>query len=79
MKTAQEFIAEYQKLSLEEKQIVAYYVISNDNEDFPEENYSPEDAAKICKSVEEADQGINVSPELEGNEAIAYLQRLRRA
>lgn len=60
MKTAQEFIAEYQKLPLEEKQMVVDYVISTEIEVFPEEDYSPDDIAKILKSGEEAERGINV-------------------
>jgi len=78
MKTAEEVIVIIQELPPEEREKVAEYLNASE-EQFMEEDYSPEDAAKILKSVEEADRGINVSPELEGDEAIAYLQRLRRA
>lgn len=79
MKTALELIAEYKVLPPEEKRIVVDYVNSAENEVYPEEEYSPEDIAKILKSGEEAERGINVSYALEGEGVIAHLQRLRRA
>ncbi|MEW6237181.1 MAG: hypothetical protein AB1656_17500 [Candidatus Omnitrophota bacterium] len=60
MKTAQEFIAEYQKLPLEEKQIVADYVIAAEDEVFKVTQYSEEDLALLDQRYEEAKKGINV-------------------
>ena len=64
MKTAEEVLAIIRELPPEERQKIAEYM-NADEEKFLEENYSPEDVAKILKSGEEAERGINVSPELE--------------
>jgi len=77
MKTAEEIILEIKELSPDERQKVAEYIYSD--EEFPEENYSPEDMALLDQDEEEYRQGINISPELEGDEAIAYLERLRQS
>ena len=77
MKTAQDVIMEIQELPPEEKQIVVDFVASIQEEEFFEENYSPEDIAKILQAGELAEKGIGVSPELEGEEAVHYLKKLR--
>ncbi len=76
MKTGAQFITEFEKLAPEEKQIVVDYVVSSGDGIFKETDYSPEIMAEIEHDLEEARQGINVSPELEGEEAVNYLRRL---
>ena len=78
MKTAEELILEFQELPFQEQQKVADYLYSWDH-DFPIEQYSDEDTAKILKAGEDAENGIGVSPELEGDEAINFLRTLRKA
>ncbi len=79
MKTAEEIILEIKELSREERKKVADYLQSEENDDFQEEHYSPEDISRILKAGEEAEKGIGVSPELEGEEAVDYLRKLRNA
>ena len=69
MKTAEDAIAVIQELPPEEQQKVADYLTSGEEEYIEEENYSPEDIAKILKSGEEARQGINVETFSSMNEA----------
>ncbi|MEW6237002.1 MAG: hypothetical protein AB1656_16580 [Candidatus Omnitrophota bacterium] len=78
MKTAEEIISEIKELSPEERRIVVDFVESQKEESFIITRYSPEDMAKLDQDQEEARQGINISPELEGDEAIAYLEKLRQ-
>ncbi len=79
MKTGAQFITAFEKLAPEEKQIVVDYVVSNGKEIFKETRYSPEIMDEIEHDLVEARQGINVSPELEGEQAVNYLKRLRQA
>lgn len=60
-------------MPLQEQQKVADYFYTWDT-DFPSEQYSDEDTAKIIKAGEDAENGIGVSPELEGEEAINFLR-----
>ncbi len=59
MKTAEEIILEIQELPVEERQKVADFLHAED-EEFLEENYSPEDTAKILQAGEEAERGMNI-------------------
>jgi len=56
---------------------VDFLVKAFDEEYVEEENYSPEDIAKLDRLQAEAEKGINMSPELEGEEITNYLDRLR--
>ena len=76
---AQDSIQEIEKLPPEEKQIVVDYVVSAEEEEFLEENYSPEDLVKLDRIQDEIEKGVNMSPELEGEEAVNYLRKLRKA
>ena len=92
MKTAEEVIMDFQELAHDQQEKVVQFVISVkeqeetnvlnkalEEEYIQEENYSPEDMAKILKSGEEAEQGINMSGPFAGEEAINHLRRLRKA
>jgi hypothetical protein len=79
VKTGAQLITEFEKLAPEEKQIVVDYVVSNGEEVFKETCYSSKIMDEIEHDLEEARQGINVSPELESEEAVNYLKRLRQA
>ena len=92
MKTAEEVIMDFQELAHDQQEKVVQFVISVkeqeetnvlnkalEEEYIQEENYSPEDMAKILKSGEEAERGINVSGPFAGEEAINHLRRLRKA
>jgi predicted nucleotidyltransferase len=74
MKTAQEFITEYQKLPLEEKQIVVDYVISTEEEFFKVTHYSESDLALLDQRYEEAQKGINIERYSSMEEAIKSLR-----
>ncbi len=80
METAAEYIEGFKKLAPDQKQIVIEFVASTEEEEeyIEEENYSPEDIAKILKAGEEAKQGINMSGPFVGKEANEHLQRLMR-
>ncbi|MBZ0255920.1 hypothetical protein K8I31_07645 [bacterium] len=59
MKTAEEVIQLIQELPEDERKKVKEFVSASEDE-FLEENYSPEDVAKILKAGAEAEKGINV-------------------
>ncbi len=75
--TAYEIIKEIEKLPLKEKQIVVDYLDSMEDV-FQQTHYSVEDMAKLDQAQEEAHNGINVSPEMDEEEAIEYLRKLRQ-
>ncbi len=79
MMTAEEVIVIIRELPPEEQEKVADYLNAGEEEYVEEENYSPEDMAKIDHDLEEAKRGINVSPTLRGKEAVAYLRQFRKA
>ncbi len=73
MKTAEQVISDIKELPVEEQLKVADYLNAQ------EENYSDEDIAKILQAGEDAEKGIGVSPELEGEDAVNFLRNLRDA
>jgi len=79
MKTAEEVISIILELSPEERQKVVHFLYDEDDEAFKMEEYSPEEMEKLDTDQEEARRGINISPVLEGDEAISYLERLRKS
>ncbi|MEW6236321.1 MAG: hypothetical protein AB1656_13120 [Candidatus Omnitrophota bacterium] len=72
MKTAEEVIAIIQELPPEERQKVAEY-LNESEEEFLEENYSPEDIALLDRLQDEAERGINVEEFASMEEAIKSL------
>jgi len=79
MKTAEEIILEFKQLPPEEWQKVVEYIDSAREDAFQFTHYSSEDMAKIDHDLDEAERGINVSPTLKGEEAVAYLRQFRKA
>jgi len=92
MKTAEAIIEEIQELAPDQKNIVIDYVNSIQDEkdaDFlnraleeeyvEEENYSPEDIAKLNRAQEDAKKGINMSGPFHTTEEIfAHLDSLKQ-
>ncbi len=89
MKTAEDIIEEIQELAPDQKNKVIDYVNSiqdEKNAEFlnrafeeeyvEEENYSPEDIAKLDRAQEDAKKGINMSGPFRGEEVINFLRRL---
>ncbi|MEW6236319.1 MAG: hypothetical protein AB1656_13110 [Candidatus Omnitrophota bacterium] len=77
MKTAEEVIEILQELPPEERRKVAEYLYESE-EEFLEENYSPEDMAKIEHDLEEAKQGINViGPFYTTEELLSHLDSIQ--
>lgn len=78
MRTAEEVISIIQELSIEERKKITDYLVANE-EEFIEENYSLENMAMLDRIQAEAENGINVSPRLKGEEANLYLRNLRKS
>lgn len=76
MRTADEIILEIQELPPEERQKVADYLNAGDGGEFLEEDYSPEDIAKLDRIQDEVERGINIIGPFSGTEAIEYLKKL---
>ncbi len=79
MKTAEDIIPEIQELPWKERQKVADYLISDKDEEFTEENYSPEDIAKILQAGEEAEREENLDGPYQGENATAPLKALLKS
>ncbi len=78
MKTAIEIIAEIQELPLNERQKVSNYLMNEEETESSITDFTPEILEVIDRNIQEAQQGINVSPTFKtAGEAIAYLRQFR--
>ncbi|RJP28360.1 MAG: hypothetical protein C4527_12185 [Candidatus Omnitrophota bacterium] len=78
MNTIEEITRSLQQLTPDKRQMVADYINAVKDESFQITRFSDEEMEMIDHDIKEAEQGINVSPKLKGQEAIDYLTQAQK-